>query len=228
MKKILILGSSGYVGSYISPKLSKTNLVTGIDKETNVNCKSFYKINIIDNFKKFSKVAKNYEILIILAGIVGDPNCFKYKDEAKKINVDFLKELKKNIHKFENLKKIIFTSSCSVYGFGRKEFKEKSKFNPLSYYSKTKIQGEKILLEIKQKISADIYILRLSTLYGYSPSMRFDLVPNLFIKNIKDKKLFTIYGGDQIRPFISLKFLGNVILKIISQENYNNYFIYNL
>ena len=72
-----------------------------------------------------------------------------------------------------------------------------------------------------------IFILRLSTLYGYSPSMRFDLVPNLFIKNIKDKKLFTIYGGDQIRPFISLKFLGNVILKI-SQENYNNYFIYNL
>lgn len=227
-KKILVLGSSGYVGSFLSFEIQKYHDVVGIDRKSNINCKHFHKLDLTKNFKDFIKLAKQHQILIILAGIVGDPNCLKYKKEAKMINIQFLEELKKNINQLNNLEKIIFTSSCSVYGFGKKLFNEKSKFNPLSFYSVSKIKGEKILNQIYKKTKKDIYILRLSTLFGYSPNMRFDLVPNLFIRNLKINKYFTIYGGNQMRPFISLNYLTRVIKKIIKEKKLNEFHIYNI
>ena len=78
---------------------------------------------------------------------------------------------------------------------------EQSAVNPLSMYSETKIDSERILLEAKNATFAPT-ILRLSTLFGLSPRMRFDLVVNLFVARAVFMGSITVLNGDQWRPLM--------------------------
>ena len=96
---------------------------------------------------------------------------------------------------------MVFASSCSVYGASTSGYlTEDSPLNPVSLYARTRIYSENYILD-NSKITSPT-ILRLSTVFGFSPRMRYDLVVNtLLIRALKDKK-FSVFGGDQWRPFV--------------------------
>ena len=73
--------------------------------------------------------------------------------------------------------KLIFPSSCSVYGYNRTICNENTKVNPITHYSANKYETEKIL----RKKKLNCVILRPATVFGMSPSIRFDLVINMLI-----------------------------------------------
>ena len=233
---ILITGGLGYVGSVISSHLSKNNKVIIVDKLLFNNSQykkiknkniTFYKCDIL-NFTKVESIfsKENVDIVIHLAAIVGDPASKAQPEMTKKLNWHASKKIF-NFSKKYNVKKFIFFSTCSNYGLSKKSklLKENDKLKPLSLYAKTKVDFEKYLMKdssIIQKI-----ILRISTLYGFSHRMRFDLTVNEFIKKMYHKEKLEIYHKDTWRPYLSLEDLKLIVSKLINYPFKKNKIILN-
>ena len=229
---ILITGGLGFAGSVITEHLlHKGFKVSVIDKLLfgNSHLKYFKKKNF--QFKKidildYAKVEKyfknnNFDIVFHLAAIVGDPASKVNLDLTKKTNLDASIRLF-NISKKYKVNKFIFFSTCSNYGLSKnsKLLKEEDSLKPLSPYAKTKVNFEKFLLRNNSKIKK--IILRISTLYGISPRMRFDLTINEFVKKIYNKEKFDVYHADTWRPYLNLKDLALIVEKLVISNKLNN------
>lgn len=207
--KIIIIGGGGYVGCVLTDYfLSRNhevivldNLRRGSDGIMTFKENSNYKfLNADFTTAILPLVLKAYtpEVVIHLAGIVGDPDCSKNPELATKTNVEGVKWLVKCCNECSSIEKLFFASTCSIYGYNKETCIETTKPNPLSHYARTKLKAEEIIRkESKQGIS-----FRFGTMYGWSPNMRFDIVVNLLTKIAVEKSEFSIFDGTQIRPFL--------------------------
>jgi nucleoside-diphosphate-sugar epimerase len=234
--KILITGGFGYVGTKLCEVLSKKGYrISIIDNllQNNFNKKiltkniNFYKIDINHHkilTQHFNK--HQYDIVIHLAAIVGDPASKKFPKLTNDTNLVSSKKLF-NLCIKNKIKKFIFFSTCSNYGLstGKLLLKENSPLKPLSIYAKTKVNFEKFLLRDKNKISK--IILRISTLYGVSPRMRYDLTINEFTKFLFLKKKLDVFDKDTWRPYIHLEDLSNIVVFFIRKKLKFNSQVYN-
>ena len=107
-----------------------------------------------------------------------------------------------------------------------KKLNEKSKLNPISLYAKTKIKFEKKLIRDKSKISKIIF--RISTLYGMSPKMRFDLTVNEFTKLLFLGKNLDVYDADTWRPYLHLKDLSLIVKEFLNLNKLKKVNVYNV
>jgi nucleoside-diphosphate-sugar epimerase len=232
MKKVLITGGAGYIGSKLATKLLSLNYdVTIIDK-LKFSKKSLNHLFIYKNFKfikgdvRNNKLMKNLlsknEYIIPLAALVGAPLCEKYKKEAKEVNLNSIKSLAKNL---TNKNKVIYLTTNSGYGIGKKNkfCDEKSPLNPISLYGRTKVQAEKIIMKKKNSIG-----FRLATVFGCSYRMRTDLLVNNFVyRAIKEKKL-DLFEPHFRRNYIHIDDVVDGILYSIKNFNKLKSNIYNL
>jgi nucleoside-diphosphate-sugar epimerase len=214
--KILVVGGAGYIGGYLTDLLLKNNIdVTVYD---NLLYEYRYLKNVkfingdISDYKKINKVLKkNFDSVICLAALVGDGACAANPEITKKVNYDSVHNL------LENYKdKIIFMSTCSVYGQSNLLLNEKSKKNPQSLYAKTKIDAEKLI----NKFNKNSCIFRLGTLYGLgdqSSRIRLDLVVNILTMKAALGQPLEVFGGDQWRPLLHVRDVAHAIL--FSLEN---------
>jgi nucleoside-diphosphate-sugar epimerase len=109
-----------------------------------------------------------------------------------------------NACKAEGIKRLVFASSCSVYGAnGNALLVEGSALNPVSLYARTRIMSEEVLLG--QAGDVEVIILRLSTVCGLSPRMRFDLLVNTMTARALDGGKVTVMGAEQWRPHIHVQ-----------------------
>jgi nucleoside-diphosphate-sugar epimerase len=118
--------------------------------------------------------------------------------------------------------RIVFTSTCSVYGAQRGILTEGSPTNPLSVYATTKLAAEKYL-EDKNAL-----VFRLGTLFGVSDlfaRLRLDLVVNILTVRAAIEGKLTIFGGDQFRPLLHVKDVAKAIVDYVDTEHTG---IYNL
>lgn len=223
MRKILILGAEGYLGSLLVPYLSKNNKLIGVDRcffgMNNSRKIRNYKLLNIDYKKLPTKFFKQFDYIVDLVNISNDP--------ASELNVGFTTQtnytnkvkLLEKIKKNKNIKRYIYMSSCSVYGKNSNLVTEKSKANPISLYSKLCFKFEKYL---KKNTTTKHTILRLGTLYGWSKRMRYDLAINKIIRDMIFAKKVEILGGTQFRFFCFNEFACDIINKILS-DNSNKY-----
>ena len=154
MKKILILGSEGFLGTVLVPHLiANGNIVVGVDKcffgKNNIPNKNFklYKKDYNHLSKKFFD---DFEFIIDLVNISNDPASELNKKFTYITN--YLNKLKL-YKKIENNKKIlryIYMSSCSVYGNNKNLISERSKPKPISLYSKLCLKYEEYLKKKKK------------------------------------------------------------------------------
>ncbi len=225
MKKLLILGSEGYLGTVLVPFLSKNNYeIVGVDQcffgKKNKNSK---KIKIIK--KNYSDLKKDFlekfDYVIDLINISNDPASELNKKFTYKVNYLNKLNLYKKLSKSKNLKKYVYMSSCSVYGNNKNLITEKSTPKPISLYSKLCLKYEKYL-KLKKKIPFSI--LRLGTLYGWSKRMRYDVAINKIIRDMVFLKKVEVLGGNQLRFFCYNKFACKIIDSIIkdSTNRYKN------
>ena len=232
MKKILITGGAGYIGSKLVTKLLDMNFkVTVIDvlkfssKPLNhlFNNKNFELVNAdVRNKKVMRNLIKKNEFIIPLAALVGAPLCEKNKKEAISVNLDSIKDLMKNVTRKN---KIIYLTTNSGYGVGEKNkyCNENSPLNPISLYGRTKVAAEKIILKSQNSIG-----FRLATVFGYSYRMRTDLLVNNFVFNsLKDKKL-EIFEPHFRRNYIHVDDVVDGIIYSIKHFNKMKSNIYNL
>jgi nucleoside-diphosphate-sugar epimerase len=233
MRKILITGGAGYIGSMLATELvkDKKNFVTVIDllkySESSLNHLFFY-----DNFNfikedvtqisKIKKFIKDSNFVIPLAALVGAPLCKRNKKIAKRTNFISIKNLIKECKKNQ---KIIYPTTNSGYGIGEKNklCDENTPLKPISLYGITKVMAEHEVMKYKKSVS-----IRLATVFGASYRMRSDLIVNNFVERaIKQKKLI-IFEPKFRRNFIHVRDVVYAFCYII--ENFNKFKgeVYNL
>ena len=210
---ILVVGGAGYVGGGIVDLLSKKHDVTVYDSLIYEN--SFRKdVNFIfgdiRDYKKLNPILKNYDAVVWLAALVGDGACAINPTLTHEINAETVSNLTKNFNG-----KIVFLSTCSVYGAQDGILNEDSSVNPLSEYASSKLIAEKYLED------SDAIIFRLGTLFGIGDQfsrIRLDLVVNILTtKALKDKKM-SVFGGDQWRPLLHVKDVANAIDRTLETD----------
>jgi len=224
-KKILVIGSQGYIGVVLTDYLLKEAYkVIGADnfiynqKKINFYNKNYKFINCdLRDKDKIYKLISNVSYVVILAGLVGDPITKKYPNLAHDINYKGIKNIIKICSK-SKIKKLIFVSTCSNYGItkGDKFLKENHVLKPISLYAKQKVKIERFLL--KNKFNFSITILRFATAFGLSPRMRFDLTINEFVKDAFFKKQLEIYEPNTYRPYCHIKDFCRIIDLVLKKK----------
>ncbi|MFX0178919.1 MAG: NAD-dependent epimerase/dehydratase family protein, partial [Candidatus Hodarchaeota archaeon] len=117
--------------------------------------------------------------------------------------------------KEHNIKRFIFTSTCSVYGFQNELMSETSTPKALEAYGKSKLLAEQEILPLADE-NFIITILRPATMYGFSPKMRFDLVVNGMTWALyKFRKINVMRDGTQWRPNVHVKDVALLISKLL-------------
>jgi nucleoside-diphosphate-sugar epimerase len=214
MKKILITGAAGYIGSMLSTKLVQEGYeVTAVDifkyQKNSLNHLFFYKnfklikADVNDN-AILKRIIKKQDFIIPLAALVGAPLCEKNKSIAIKTNVNSIRNLVKSLKKNQ---KIIYPTTNSGYGIGEKNSfcTEDTPINPISIYGKTKTEAEKVISTHSNYIS-----FRLATVFGFSYRMRIDLMVNNFVYLAHKEKKLTLYEPNFRRNFVHINDIVNV------------------
>ena len=218
--KILIVGGAGYVGGGIVDLLSKENEVTVYDSLIYENS---YRKNVdfifgdIRDYKKINNILDQFDAVIWLAALVGDGACAINPALTHEINSETVKNLAKN---FKG--KIVFLSTCSVYGAQEGVLDESSEVNPLSEYASSKLIAEKYLAD------SDSIIFRLGTLFGIGDKfsrIRLDLVVNILTTKAYIDKKMSVFGGEQWRPLLHVKDVANAIAHTLDTQTNG---VYNL
>lgn len=210
MGKILITGGAGYVGAVLTPYLlSKGYQVTVVDlmiygKDV---LKNHPNLRIIEgdirNNDLLKKVLPNHEIVIHLACISNDPSFELNPKLGKSINLDAFTPLVE-IAKKNSVERFIYASTSSVYGIKKeKDVDEQMSLEPLTDYSKYKVECEVILKKYMSENFTPI-VIRPATVCGYSPRQRLDVVVNILTNLAYHKRTITIFGGKQLRPNIHI------------------------
>ena len=211
MNNILVTGGAGYIGSHIVEQLVKTkariiiidNLTTGYKKL--INKKAIFVKGDIKNFKKLSKTVSNYKIdsIIHLAAYLNISEAERNKKKYFQNNVRGTLNLIKCCNS-SNIKSIVFSSSCSIYGDTNGVVNENKRANPKGYYARTKYEGEKIIIKYAKKFNYKYAILRYFNIVGASSSNKIGeinsshghLFKNIAIQSLKKKPVISVYGAD--------------------------------
>ena len=203
--KIIITGSSGYIGSCLYEYLKKKYEVFGIDKTfpTVQKQKSFIHCNLL-NFNKIDKIIKNIEPEFIIH--LAAKSTIDFIDKKKEyiqnntvVTKNILKSIKRN-----NIKHFIFSSTAAVYKNSNNKLTEKSKLGPNNIYGQTKLDCEKQIIKNIGTASKTNYIIfrffnvcssLFSLKVGETHNPETHLVPILAEKFKKNKKVY-IYGNN--------------------------------
>jgi nucleoside-diphosphate-sugar epimerase len=223
LSKVLVIGGAGYVGGYL------TDLAIEQGHDVRVYDKLLYEDAYLKNVdfafgdildRKAMKPHLDWaDTIILLAGFVGDPACALNPELTMNTNVLAVKNI---VEDFKG--RIIYPSTCSVYGAQDGLLTEESPFAPLSLYAESKIEAEKILLAAPN----ETLIFRLGTLFGLSDTysrLRVDLVLNvLTIRAVREGHM-SVFGGQQYRPLLHVR---DVATAMVPQIDTHATGIYNL
>ena len=205
--KILVTGGAGYVGSVLTAHLLRAGYrVRVLDSLLSV-WRSLLGVYNDPNFEFVrgdvrdpNVVAEALEgagAVVHLAAIVGESACSKSPELARTTNLDATLSLVDQA-KGMGIDHFIFASTCSNYGISdvSKLVSEEAALNPVSLYSETKVEAERYVTQ------AGYTTLRLATVYGLSPCMRFDLLVNELVRDAVAGNWVVIYGPESWRPFV--------------------------
>ncbi len=235
---ILITGGAGFIGSTLADKLLQieSNKIVVID-----NFNDYYSPKLKENNIKHNLNNKNYKLY---RGDICDKSLLERIFDENKIDVVVhiaasagvrpsidkpLDYVKNNIEgtinilevmKENNVEKIVFASSSSIYGNCKEEiFSEDLKVTePISPYAATKLACEQFLYTYSKLYNIQVVALRFFTVFG--PRQRPDLAIRKFIDLIKENKPIPVYGdGTTIRDYT---YVDDIVDGIISAMDYND------
>jgi len=236
MKKVLVIGGGGYLGSVLTRQLLEKGYDVSIFQrflnqvpEVELLMKRGMKVLVGDVRleNEVEKAIEGFDSVVHLAGLVGAGVCESDLEEALKVNCTSTRNVLRACQK-SNVERLIFASSCSVYGDAKEIVTESSPPNPVDLYAKTKLASEMDLLTSSSDNPA-ITIMRMGTVFGLSPRMRFDLFVNLLVAKACTEKKITVRGGHQWRPIVHVRDVARAyVMALEANKNLVNGQIFNV
>lgn len=227
IKKVLVIGGGGYVGSQLVIRLLSLDYkVTVFDTfwfgSEHLQPYSRYGLNIVTgdirNLARLKENISDQDAVIHLACISNDPSFDLNPKLGKSINLDPFLPLVQAAKK-TNLKRFIYASTSSVYGVKQEDrVTELLPLEPLTDYSKYKSECESILLnEVDDEFTTSI--LRPATVCGYSIRQRFDLSVNILTANAVINKKIIVFGGTQFRPNLHITDMVDAYIMMLEKPD---------
>jgi nucleoside-diphosphate-sugar epimerase len=230
MKKVLVSGGAGYIGSVLVRLLLQSGYKVRVIDNLRFGGEAIVDLLNDENFEfhkgdtrnneDLEKAVQGVDYVAHLAAIVGDPACAKEPDLARATNL----EATKNFYQIANkngVKKFVFASTCSNYGKMKNPeafVNEESELAPVSLYAETKVAAETFLLEQDRNNTCKPTNLRFSTVYGLSPRIRFDLTVNEFTKELALGRELVIFGEQFWRPYCHVVDLARGVLTVLEAD----------
>ena len=173
----------------------------------------------IRDSSEVSKAMMDIDYVINLACISNDPCSDLYYDFTHEVSYDGVMNVI-NSALTTKVKHFVHASSNSVYGIKEEEKVTEDLIpEPLTQYSKLKIEIEHYLSYLSKEMGFAATILRPSTICGYSPRQRLDLTLNMFVDQAFNNGLITIFGGDQYRPTLHIKDMVRIYQHVLANRN---------
>jgi len=221
-KNILVTGGAGYVGAVLVPRLLKQGcrvtvldlMIYGEDVLPTHHGLNIVRGDIRDQ-TLLKKIIPGHDALIHLACISNDPSFELNPNLGKSINLDAFRPLVE-ISRRLGVARFIYASSSSVYGIkGEKDVHEDMTLEPLTDYSRFKVDCEQILFEFETPDFSGVTI-RPATVCGFSPRQRLDVVVNILTNLAYHKREITVFGGEQLRPNIHIADMVEAYLVLLN------------
>jgi nucleoside-diphosphate-sugar epimerase len=230
---VLVAGGAGYIGSVLVPLLlDKGHQVTVLDRlyfgATLAQAEKQHgpRLRILrrDIRSVDPALLHGIDAVVDISGISNDPSCELEPDLTRSINVDGGKRLALSARE-AGVRRYVYSSSCSVYGHGEGlGLTETSRRHPVSLYARAKVEVEDALLALGRDSNGafEPVALRLATVFGLSPRMRFDLAINVMTKNAYVNRRITVDGGGrQWRPFVHVLDVAEAFSLALSSDASN-------
>ena len=220
MKKILITGSSGFIGKNLVDNLLSEYEIVGLSKKVEKS-----KINCItkDINQITSKDFKNIFCVIHLAAITDPKICEDFPDQCITTNVLGTQKILEASRK--NNCKVVYASTSHVYGIPKKiPISETASTSPTSIYAGSKLAGEILCESYQKQFNMDISIVRIFSVYG--PKSNNHCVLPSIVKQMKNSNIIKLGNINSKRDFI---FISDIMdaFKIIL-KNINGFNVYNV
>lgn len=215
--KILITGGAGYKGLKLAPHLLRMgHQVTILDNFMYGHEPALFLFDY-PNVEFVQKDVRNltredvagYEIVYHLAGISGYPACEANPNSAHTINVTATEKL---VSCLEASQVLVYASTTSFYGRSGKQCTEDTEVEPVSLYGITKYQAEKICMQRANSIT-----FRFATIFGVAPKMRWDLMPNDFVRRAMHERVLVLFDSSSVRTFLHLDDAIAAYLMVLDQ-----------
>lgn len=223
IQTVLIIGGAGYIGSVLVRLLLNRGYHVRVLDSLIYGDRSLAELRGLKNFElqqgdgrdlsALVAAAHGADAIVHLAAIVGDPACELDHDLTMEINLLATRSTKE-VATALGVKRLVFASTCSVYGAAEDLVDETSKAHPVSLYGRTKLLSEQLLLA-PDPSGLCTTVLRFATIYGLSPRPRFDLVVNLFTAQALADRKITVHGGDQWRPLLHVQDAARAIVSAL-------------
>ena len=215
--RILVTGGAGYVGSVVVEELlDRGHSVRVLDSLAHGSVPSLLTVwgNPRFEFQRGDvrdpearrRALESVQAVLHLAAIVGDPACAREPELAREINHGATRALLDDAEA-AGVERLIFASTCSNYGKMAESgvlATEEFELRPVSLYAETKVAAELEVLGRAQN-GLPTCCLRLATVYGASPRMRFDLTVNEFTREITLDRDLVVFGEQFWRPYVHVR-----------------------
>jgi len=218
--KILIAGGAGYLGSVLVPKLLQRGYEVDVvdlfwfgnhlPPEAGIIHKDIFDITVED--------LERYQQVVFLAGLSNDPMA-EYSPSQNFIFNAAAPAYLAYTAKKANVKRYVYASSCSVYGYTDNELFDETRPVSSSYpYGISKLQGEQAVMNLMDD-TFSVVALRKGTVSGYSPRMRLDLIINTMFKNAVRNREITVNNPSIWRPILSIEDAANAYIRAIEASD---------
>lgn len=221
MANVLVTGGAGYVGGALTDRLRATDhavrVFDSLLYEESYRKPIPFFLGDVRDAAALQPHLDWADVVIWLAALVGDGACSLNHELAFDINRESVRYL---VEHFGG--RVLFPSTCSVYGAADALLVEESPVGPLSVYAESKLEAEKIL-DGKNALS-----FRLGTLFGISDTysrIRMDLVVNVLTARAFKHGKIGVFGGEQYRPLLHVRDVAEAFVQNIETDHTG---VYNL
>lgn len=217
--KILVAGGAGFIGSVLTPMLDEHGYEVEVVDQCWFGCAlpPHIPVDKRDLFDLNDRDLAKYDQVIFLAGLSNDPMA-EFSPAMNFIQNGALPAYLAFRAKQAGVRRFIYASSCSVYGYTVNQLYDEASPVTCAYpYGISKLEGEHGVLQLQDDTFSAI-ALRQGTVNGYSPRMRFDLIINTMFKSALAGKKITVNNPSIWRPLIDVRDTASAFLRAVQAD----------